>query len=81
MKEKMINGIVSVLIVLLIVNVWMYFQQPAMTFYPYREFYQTPDKWLGHRIHHVGGPPDAHRVARCTARKLCAGGSDQREPR
>jgi fermentation-respiration switch protein FrsA (DUF1100 family) len=45
MKEKMINGIVSVLIVLLIVNAWMYFQQSAMTFYPYRKLYQTPGDW------------------------------------
>ena len=41
----MINGIVSVLLIILLVNVWMYFQQPAMTFYPYRQLYQTPDDW------------------------------------
>ena len=45
MKDKMINGIVSVLLVVLLVNVWMYFQQPAMTFYPYRQLYQTPSDW------------------------------------
>lgn len=45
MKDKMINAIVSVLLVLLLVNVWMYFQQSAMTFYPYRKLYQTPDDW------------------------------------
>jgi len=45
MKDKMVNGIVSVLLVLLLVNVWMYFQQPAMTFYPYRQLYQTPGDW------------------------------------
>ncbi|WP_197722088.1 alpha/beta hydrolase [Sulfuriflexus mobilis] len=45
MKDKMINIIASVLLVLLLVNVWMYFQQPAMTFYPYRQFYQTPSDW------------------------------------
>ncbi len=45
MKDKMVNGIVSVLLILLLLNVWMYFQQPAMTFYPYRQLYQTPSDW------------------------------------
>lgn len=45
MKDKMINAIVSVLFILLLVNVLMYFQQPAMTFYPYRKLYQTPNDW------------------------------------
>ncbi|MCK4744360.1 MAG: alpha/beta hydrolase [Sulfuriflexus sp.] len=41
----MINAIVSVLLILLLVNILMYFQQPAMTFYPYRKLYQTPSDW------------------------------------
>jgi fermentation-respiration switch protein FrsA (DUF1100 family) len=30
---------------LLLLNVWMYFQQPRMIFYPLRELYQTPADW------------------------------------
>ena len=45
MKDKMINGIITVFFIVLIVNIWMYFQQPAMTFYPYRQLSQTPGDW------------------------------------
>lgn len=36
---------IRLLLILLVINLWMYFQQPAITFYPYRELMATPVDW------------------------------------
>jgi len=41
----MISSIIVIVPSLLLLNVWMYFQQPRMIFYPVREIYQTPADW------------------------------------
>ena len=44
-KESMTNYVIIIVIGLLLLNVWMHFQQPHMIFYPVRELYQTPADW------------------------------------
>ena len=41
----MTSYVILFVITLLLLNVWMYFQQPRMIFYPLRELYQTPADW------------------------------------
>jgi len=41
----MISYVIIIALGLLLLNVWMYFQQPQMIFYPVRELYQTPADW------------------------------------
>ncbi len=41
----MTSFIIIIVSSLLLLNVWMYFQQPHMIFYPVRELYQTPADW------------------------------------
>jgi len=41
----MISYVIIVVLGLLLLNVWMYFQQPRIIFYPVRELYQTPADW------------------------------------
>lgn len=43
-KSKL-RYIVHLLVILLLINLWMYFQQPAITFYPYRDIFATPSDW------------------------------------
>ncbi|MEA2078636.1 MAG: alpha/beta hydrolase [Pseudomonadota bacterium] len=45
MKETMTSYVIIFVLGLLLLNVWMYFQQPHMIFYPIRELYQTPADW------------------------------------
>ncbi len=44
-KESMTSYVIVFVLTLLLLNVWMYFQQPRMIFYPLRELYQTPADW------------------------------------
>ena len=44
-KEAMTSYVIIFVLSLLLLNVWMYFQQPRMIFYPIRELYQTPADW------------------------------------
>ena len=44
-KETMISYIIIFVLGLLLLNVWMYYQQPRMIFYPVHELYQTPADW------------------------------------
>jgi len=44
-KESMTSYVIILVLGLLLLNVWMYFQQPQMIFYPIRELYQTPADW------------------------------------
>jgi len=44
-KESMTSYVIIIVIGLLLLNVWMHFQQPRMIFYPIRELYQTPADW------------------------------------
>jgi len=41
----MISYVIFIVLSLLLLNVWMYFQQPNIIFYPVRELYQTPADW------------------------------------
>jgi fermentation-respiration switch protein FrsA (DUF1100 family) len=41
----MTNYVIMIVVSLLVLNVWMYFQQPNMIFFPMRELYQTPADW------------------------------------
>ena len=41
----MTSYVIIFVLSLLLLNVWMYFQQPNMIFYPMRELYQTPADW------------------------------------
>lgn len=41
----MISYVIFIVIGLLLLNVWMYIQQPNIIFYPVRELYQTPADW------------------------------------
>jgi fermentation-respiration switch protein FrsA (DUF1100 family) len=41
----MTSYVIIIVFSLLLLNVWMYFQQPKMIFYPIRELYQTPADW------------------------------------
>ena len=41
----MISYVVIFVVSLLLMNAWMYFQQPRMIFYPLRELFQTPADW------------------------------------
>ncbi|VAW78183.1 Hydrolase, alpha/beta fold family [hydrothermal vent metagenome] len=41
----MTSFIIFIVLGLLLLNIWMYFQQPKMTFYPSRELDQTPANW------------------------------------
>jgi len=41
----MTNFIIFFVLGLLLLNIWMYFQQPNMTFYPSRELDQSPASW------------------------------------
>lgn len=41
----MTNYVVIFVVSLLLINAWMYFQQPRMIFYPYGELFQTPADW------------------------------------
>jgi fermentation-respiration switch protein FrsA (DUF1100 family) len=41
----MTSYVIVFVVTLLLLNVWMYFQQPRMIFYPLRELYQTPAEW------------------------------------
>ena len=41
----MTSYVIIFVLSLLLLNVWMYFQQPNMIFYPIRELYQTPADW------------------------------------
>ena len=45
MKRRMSSYLLSLLIGLLIINVWMYLQQPNMTFFPMAELEDTPANW------------------------------------
>lgn len=45
MKSRPGYVITRLLGILFIINLWMYFQQPAMTFYPYRQLVATPADW------------------------------------
>ena len=44
-KESMTSYVIMFVLGLLLLNVWMYFQQPQMIFYPLRELYQNPADW------------------------------------
>ena len=41
----MISLVIYIIVGLLLLNAFMYFQQPLMIFYPMSELYQTPDRW------------------------------------
>lgn len=41
----MTGYVIIIVVSLLLLNIWMYFQQPNMIFYPIRELYQTPADW------------------------------------
>ena len=41
----MTSYVVIFVVSLLLINAWMYFQQPRMIFYPYPELFQTPADW------------------------------------
>ncbi len=41
----MTSYVVIFVVSLLLINAWMYFQQPRMIFYPYRALFQTPADW------------------------------------
>lgn len=41
----MTSYVIVFVVTLLLLNVWMYFQQPRMIFYPLRELHQTPADW------------------------------------
>lgn len=45
MKSKLRYIIIRVLFFLLMINLWMHFQQPAMIFYPYQKLVATPADW------------------------------------
>ncbi len=45
MKETIINYVIIIALSLLALNVWMYWQQPKMIFYPMRDISQTPADW------------------------------------
>ena len=45
MKETMTNTVIFLVLGLLLINAWMYLQQPQMVFYPIRELYQKPTDW------------------------------------
>jgi len=44
-KESMTSYVIIFVLGLLLLNVWMYFQQPQMIFYPLRELSQNPADW------------------------------------
>ena len=41
----MISYVVILVVSLLLINAYMYFQQPRMIFYPFHELFQTPTDW------------------------------------
>ena len=45
MKETMTSYVIIFVLGLLLLNIWMYLQQPGMTFYPTRDLDQTPADW------------------------------------
>ena len=45
MKRRMSSYLVSILIGLLLINAWMYFQQPKMIFFPFKEMQENPRDW------------------------------------
>jgi len=45
MKEKIVRIFVMCSFGLLLLNVWFYFQQPSMIFYPYAKLDSTPTNW------------------------------------
>ena len=45
MKRSMSSYLISILIGLLLINAFMYYQQPKMTFYPLTKLDATPDDW------------------------------------
>ncbi|MEA1889094.1 MAG: alpha/beta hydrolase [Pseudomonadota bacterium] len=45
MKGTIINYVIIIVLSLLVLNVWMYWQQPKMIFYPMRDIRQTPADW------------------------------------
>ena len=45
MKRPMSSYVTSILIGLLLINAWMYFQQPKMIFFPFKVIEQTPADW------------------------------------
>jgi fermentation-respiration switch protein FrsA (DUF1100 family) len=44
-KETMTSYVIIFVLSLLLLNVWMYLQQPGMTFYPAHDFDTTPADW------------------------------------
>ncbi len=45
MKKKMINFLLLSFISLLLINIWVYFLQPGMIFFPYSQLNSTPQDW------------------------------------
>jgi len=45
MKQSMTNYVIIIVLGLLLLNVWMHFQQPQMIFHPASELYQSPADW------------------------------------
>jgi hypothetical protein len=45
MKDAVMTLLVSILLALVVLNGWMFLQQPGMTFFPLRELDATPDDW------------------------------------
>ena len=45
MKRPMSSYLISILIGLLLINAWMYYQQPKIIFFPYKDVEQTPGDW------------------------------------
>ena len=45
MKRRMSSYLLSILIGLLVINVWMYYQQPKMIFFPFKEMNENPHDW------------------------------------
>jgi len=44
-KETMISYVILIVLGVLMLNIWMYLQQPGMVFYPTRDIAQTPADW------------------------------------
>ena len=45
MKHKMIGSILTSICILILFGGWLYFQQPAMVFYPMSQLDATPEEW------------------------------------
>jgi fermentation-respiration switch protein FrsA (DUF1100 family) len=48
MKKVLLSTVIAVSVLLLVVNVFFYLQQPHMVFFPLKEIEQTPDQWGMH---------------------------------